>query len=73
MLLSMVSVPAMAAFTAGQTSASAIFIEAEDGKFDKSGGFTKVKDSAASGGSYIVNKSASSSEKLTDPDSKNRR
>ena len=70
MLLSMVSVPAMAAFTAGQTSASAIFIEAEDGKFDKSGGFTKVKDSAASGGSYIVNKSASSSEKLTDPDSK---
>lgn len=42
MLLSMVSVPAMAAFTAGQTSASAIFIEAEDGKFDKSGGFTKM-------------------------------
>lgn len=64
MLLSMFSVPVIAA-----DSSSAIFIEAEDGKLNSSGLFSKVKDKEASGGSYIV-AAVTGVAKLEDPDSK---
>lgn len=69
MLVSMLTLPVSAADTisADADKDIAIFIEAEDGKMNKSTNtFEKVKDEAASGGKYII---SSDKVKTTEPDS----